>query len=95
MDSHDAHEHTLYKSPDVSSSFSTKYLLESETGSMSAPGNDLTGHIANNSPTANRVIYKKSGRGILGLHTVNFIFQFYGTLLSLSYHLQSTDPIWF
>lgn len=56
MSSHDAYDHTPYKSPDVSSSFSTKYLLESETGSTSVPGNALTGHIANNSPTASRVV---------------------------------------
>lgn len=36
--------------PDGSLSLSTKYRLESETGSTAKPGKASTGQIANNSP---------------------------------------------
>ena len=36
--------------PEGSASLSTKYLLESDTGSTATPGWVSTGHIANSSP---------------------------------------------
>ena len=83
--------------PDGSLSLSTKYRLESETGSTAKPGKASTGQIANNSP-ANEETYMVTiwnAWGERGFHSniTRSVLQFHKTFVLFGDDFQSSLPI--